>query len=371
MQYCKTVTLRSRPMKNGMLSLYLDYYPGFRDKITMKITRHESLGIYVYPKPENKAQKDYNEVMIEKAEAIRCRVFAQVVNENYEFFDKSALKSDFLQYYREVMAKKNQKWQFVYAHFAHFVDGHCTCEEVTYDLCQKFKEYLLTARNLKNTKYMSRNSVAGYWSTFRAFLNIAYRDKMIKDNVNDYLDRIKYVATEKQSLTLEELRTLFNTPCDIPVLKKASIFSCLTGLRRSDIINLEWNNFRTYADGDMYIEFVSQKTKQKNIIPVKEETYTFIGPRDSGKVFKGFTRLMTQKPLRDWLDDAGISKNITFHSFRHTFASLQLEMGTDIYTVQQLLAHKNVSTTQIYAQHADPKRREAANKITLSLLKEK
>jgi len=58
-----------------------------------------------------------------------------------------------------------------------------------------------------------------------------------------------------------------------------------------------------------------------------------------------------------------------FHCFRHTYASLQLELGTDIYTVQHLLNHKNVSTTQIYASHADPKTREAADRIRLTNVK--
>ena len=55
---------------------------------------------------------------------------------------------------------------------------------------------------------------------------------------------------------------------------------------------------------------------------------------------------------------------------RHTYASLQLELGTDIYTVQHLLNHKNVSTTQIYASHANPKTREAAGRITLTNVKD-
>lgn len=81
MQYCKTVTLRTRPIKNGMLSFYLDYYPGYRDIVTMKTTRHESLGIYIYADPQNKREKEFNEIMTEKAEAIRCRRFESVVNE--------------------------------------------------------------------------------------------------------------------------------------------------------------------------------------------------------------------------------------------------------------------------------------------------
>lgn len=50
MQQCKTVTLRTRKCKHGMLSYYLDYYPAFRDKETMQTIRHESLHIYIYEK---------------------------------------------------------------------------------------------------------------------------------------------------------------------------------------------------------------------------------------------------------------------------------------------------------------------------------
>lgn len=64
-----------------------------------------------------------------------------------------------------------------------------------------------------------------------------------------------------------------------------------------------------------------------------------------------------------------LASYILFHCFRHTYASLQLELGTDIYTVQHLLNHKNVSTTQIYASHADPKTREAADRIRLTNVK--
>lgn len=49
MHECKTVTLRTRPLKGRMMSFYLDYYPGYRDKETMKVIRHESLGIYIMP----------------------------------------------------------------------------------------------------------------------------------------------------------------------------------------------------------------------------------------------------------------------------------------------------------------------------------
>jgi integrase len=354
-----------------MLSYYLDFYPGYRDVVTMKTIRHESLGIYIYADPQNKREKDFNERMTEKAEAIRCRRFESVVNERYDFFDKSKMQGDFLDYFNRVLKNKDPKWKFVYEHFKYFVGGKCRCEEVDFDLCNNFRAYLLTAKNLRNGKPMFINSVAGYWSTFRGFINIAYRDKMIRTNPNDFLEKIPTIPVNKESLTLQELRKLYKTPCEIDVLKRASIFACLTGMRRSDIINLKWEDVKTYADGGRYVEFYAQKTKARNIIPISEEAYKLISKDRkciNGKVFEGFEIIMAQHPLKSWLRKAGIKKRITFHSFRHTFASLQVELGTDLYTVMQLLAHKSVTTTQIYACHADPKRRETATRISSQVL---
>ena len=85
---CKTVTLRKRSIKNGtMQSFYLDYYPGYRDESTMKVQRHESLGIYNFAKPKNQREKDYNKRMTEKAEALRCRRYESIVKEQCDFFD--------------------------------------------------------------------------------------------------------------------------------------------------------------------------------------------------------------------------------------------------------------------------------------------
>ena len=112
---CKTVTLRTRKIKNGeQLSFYLDYYPGYRDESTMKVMRHESLGIYIYAKPKNQREKDYNDRMREKAEALRCRRYESIVNERYDFFDKEKMKGSFLDYFKDKAYKKNTKWERVH-----------------------------------------------------------------------------------------------------------------------------------------------------------------------------------------------------------------------------------------------------------------
>lgn len=279
---CKTVTLRSKAIKNDMLFLYLDYYPGTRDKETMKVRRHESLGIYIYASPKNKMQRDFNESMMNKAEAIRCRRFESIVNERYDFFDKEKYNGDFLAYFKKMLMKKNEKWKFVYIHFCTFVNHKCTFAEVDVKLCQDFREYLLSAKQLKHPKRtISQNSAAGYYSTFRGLLKIAHRNKMILENVNEYLDRIETEDVRKEYLTLDEVKILNNTPCDIPVLKSASIFSCLTGLRISDILQLKWEDIREFPDGGMGICIRSQKTKVEAILPISDETLAICGERET------------------------------------------------------------------------------------------
>ena len=276
MYECKTVTLRKKAVKNGtQYSFYLDYYPGIRDRETMKMRYHEFLGIKIYANPKNQTERNFNDRMTEKAEAIRCRRYESVVNERYEFFDREKFNGDFLAYYKKWAWKKNQKWQFVYAHFCKFVNNKCTFAEVNVKLCQDFRDYLLNAKQLKRThQAMSQNSAAGYYSTFRGMLRIAFRDKMIQENINEYLDRIETLDTEKDYLTLEELRLLYKTPCEIPVLKAAAIFATMSGLRISDILALTWDKVIQLPDGGMGLRVRSQKTKVESNIPINEEALT-------------------------------------------------------------------------------------------------
>ena len=79
--------------------------------------------------------------------------------------------------------------------------------------------------------------------------------------------------------------------------------------------------------------------------------------------YKGYR----DKQLQQWIGAAGITKHITFHCFRHTFATLQLFNKTDIYTVSKMLGHKDVKTTQLYAKVVDEAKQTAANKIKLDI----
>lgn len=360
------VTLRRRPIKNDMESLYLDFYPAVRNPETMEMSRREYLGIYIYLRPKNEVEREYNNEMLLKAEAIRSIRVQSIINEEYGFLDKHKMKGDFLAYFSEMCKTKDQKWLRVYDHFYKFVNGKCTFGDVNVDLCRKFRSYLLNANQLNRPKHkIARNSAAGYFSTFRALLKIAYKEKFFRENLNDFLDSIETTDVKIEYLTLEEVKKLVETPCKIPILKDASLFSCLTGLRISDILNLEWKNIVPASEGGYCLRLRTEKTETETTLPISDEALKLCGERSEGKVFKGLKRFMVFQPLKNWVEDAGITKHITFHCFRHTFATLQIALGTDIYTVSKMLTHKNVSTTQIYADLVNAKKRESANKISL------
>jgi len=89
---------------------------------------------------------------------------------------------------------------------------------------------------------------------------------------------------------------------------------------------------------------------------------------DSELVFEGLTySAYNNKHLFQWIGAAGISKDITFHCFRHTYAVLQLQKGTSIYTVSKMLGHKDLKTTQLYANIVDEQKRQASEQIVLDM----
>ena len=101
--------------------------------------------------PKNAIELDYNNEILAKAELIRCRRQEAVINEEFGFMDRHKMRADFMAYFKEVCRKKDHKWHIVYLHFEKFVNGKCMFGEITVDLCNRFRDYLLHARQLKHT----------------------------------------------------------------------------------------------------------------------------------------------------------------------------------------------------------------------------
>ena len=149
--------------------------------------------------------------------------------------------------------------------------------------------------------------------------------------------------------------------CFVKELEKKAWFD-------KNIKNLVWGEIHHSVENGYSIQFTQQKTKGVEVLPISEQAYSLLGePKEpTDKVFEGLTySAYENKHLYQWIGAAGITKDITFHCFRHTFATLQLSHGTDIYTVSKMLGHRELKTTQIYAKIVDDTKRKAADKIKL------
>jgi integrase len=369
-----SVSLREKPIKDGKeKSLYLDFYPPIKNPRNGKLTRREFLGIYIQSKPVTEAEKELNKEKKAKAEALRGLRELEIINEKYNFIDKSRNKQSFLNYFNETANKKDGSWQIAYTHFFNYTNGACTVGDVTVELANGFRDYLLKAKVIRhdNGGTIKNNTALSYYGKFRALLKQAYKQKLLDTNINDYIESIKEEETEREFVTLEELLTLSETPCDVQVLKRAALFSSLTGLRFSDIAKLVWEEIRLDVADDPVIRFRQKKTKGLETMPISLEALELCGERSepSDKVFRGFEYKLTQTPLKRWILQAGIQRNITFHCFRHTYATLQLEANTDIYTIQKMLGHRKIETTMVYAKLLDEKKKQTTNKISLKRTK--
>jgi integrase len=229
---------------------------------------------------------------------------------------------------------------------------------------------LITKSNRDRKKKLSRNTALSYYNKFKAALKQAYRDGYIQADLNSRIETIKEEETEKNFLTIEELNSLVKTECNYPLLKQAALFSALTGFRFSDIKKLTWGEVTNIKGQGYFITFRQKKTKGFEVMPISDQAFSLMGaPGDpEANVFEGLKySAYSNKHLFQWIGAAGITKDITFHCFRHSYATLQLSNGTDIYTISKMLGHKNVKTTQVYTKIMDKAKRDAANKIKLDL----
>lgn len=215
---------------------------------------------------------------------------------------------------------------------------------------------------------ISVNTSATYFSIFKAILKQAFIDGYFSSDLSGKIKGIPNRESRREYLTEEELNILVKTPCDNEVLKRASIFSALTGLRHSDIQKLKWKEI--VVDGEkIELHFTQKKTEGVEYKPISKQALELCGERRGldDLVFDNLPNpSWISRPLKKWIEKAGIHRNITFHCFRHTYATLQLANGTDIYTVSKMLGHTNVNTTQIYAKVIDEKKIKAAEVIKLN-----
>ena len=366
------VTLRQRT-KGKKTSLYLDYYSkGNRSR--------EYLKLYLYPEPKKgkltKEQKEHNKQTLALANTIQAKRQLEAQCGVYGLPDNSKMKASFIKYIDKLAEDRIESkgnygnWKSMLLHLKRYANNKdVSFNEVTSSWIEGFKQYLLKEAKTKSNVQLSQNSKHTYFNKVKAALRQAVKDRIIQLNPADSVEGIKAGEPEREFLTQEELQNLAKAECEIPILKTAFMFSALTGLRWSDVQKLMWSEVQYSDNYGWYIRFRQKKTNGAETLPISEQARNLLGERYEGeRVFKGLKYSSWHNvKLQQWMLRAGITKNATFHSARHSYATLLLTKGVDIYTVSKMLGHKHLKTTQIYTKVIDEKKREAANFIKLDI----
>ena len=148
----------------------------------------------------------------------------------------------------------------------------------------------------------------------------------------------------------DQLRTLMRTECRYPIIKRAFLFQCLTGLRFTEMKNLYWKDVKE-KDGTITIDVLNRKNKLSQVVPVSKGAIELAGKRraPNDEVFLGLTYSDLNHRLTEWVKSSGIKHERTVtHDARRTCASLIWKKTRNIDTVAKFLDHKDIAETQKY-----------------------
>ncbi len=362
------IRLRMKPISNGSKSLYLDIYRNGKRS-------YEYLRMYIIPEVDDNARKQ-NIATMTAANAIKSKRIIEMTNgeAGIKMSDEKPkmLLSEWMQLYMDNQESRGKKGlhqvKVAMQILKDYAGEQVTMEDVDKTFCKGYIDYLLTEYQPQG-KPISRFTAQNYYRVLNCALNAAVRADIIKVNPSNKLDnseKIRRPESKREYMTIEEIRALMATPMEYPAVKNAYLFSCFCGLRISDIIGLKWKN--VYIDNGQYrLEVVMQKTKEPIYLPLSQEALRWMPERGEktaeDPVFDLSSPTYINVILKPWAKAAGIDKHFTFHTARHTFATMMLTLGADLYTTSKLLGHADVKMTQVYAKIVNRKKDEAVNLV--------
>ncbi|MDD3052704.1 MAG: site-specific integrase [Candidatus Cloacimonetes bacterium] len=347
--------------------------PGMHRIYLQKHLNHKkesrSLDLVLFDKNEYMAQNKNN---IAIAKEMRLQLENEILKDEIAGKPTTILKKvnsdNFLDYFEKISTERGQRnYRICRDHFIGYVQkDFVPFPEITNELCRGFIRYL------KDDPQRSDRTVHNYMICFKAVLNSAVVDGLLTSNPALNL-KVKFPKKEKGRLTFEQLKVLHQTPCVNQQLKNAFLFSCYTGLRKSDIINLKKHNI---VDG--YLSLITQKTKTSIKIKLNNTALSILNQQkkliantvkycndrsqefDEERLFSFPLGGRSTIQLRQWFEAAGIKSDKTketemysFHTARHTFISNIVEFSGNIVAAQKLVGHQDLKTTQVYTHLSD------------------
>ena len=376
------VRVRFRKLANGNKSIYLDVYQDGRRTC-------EFLKLYIVPELTDRDKK-VNREMLELANAIKAKKIVELKNDAHGFSTTGIKqKASIYDYMNKIAGEKKaakpndnsvcRSYQALIWHMKQFGGDNTTFKQVNKEYCLKFIEYLKTAKNRVYNKensitytsgLLSQGTQYGYIAILKVALNRAATDGIIPLNPFNQLKRTekpKRQQSNREYLTIDEVKQLVKTECMKPLIKQAFLFTCFSGLRFSDVKALKWGDIQSDNEGQKQIRYTQKKTGENECLQISNEALKYLPDKNNAKdkdvIFPLKYNGYENGFLKSWVLSAGIKKRVTFHVGRHTNATLLLSLGVPIETVSKLLGHSNIQTTQIYAKVIDKNKRAAVSKL--------
>lgn len=370
------ISLSQRKLKDGRISLSIEFYRGSEitdDGKRKHLRNFENLDTYLIVDPKTAKEKKENKEALEFAENVIAIRKAEYAQGRFELKNTAKAKRVFLNFFADLAEEKRTldssnnygNWYSTYQHLKKVVPKNLTFEEIDEYFIKKVRKYFEKDAISKSDLPLSQNSKYSYFNKFKAALRNAFDNGYLTINYASKIKSFEQAESQREYLIFDELQRLAKADCKYPVLKKAFLFSCLSGLRWSDINTLIWKEVRDEGDISR-VNFRQEKTEGVEYLYISKQARELLGERQDPqeRVFKGLKYGMTYNTeIIRWCNRAAVPKHITFHSARHTNAVLLLENGADIYTVSKRLGHRELRTTQIYAKIVDSKMKEAAEII--------
>ncbi|WP_439697463.1 site-specific integrase [Mucilaginibacter sp. AW1-7] len=367
------VSLRKHPLVKNRVRLYLDIYPPLKHA-NGKTTGYENLKLYLFTQPQNEHERRHNKETKELAETIRAQRQLELQSQAHGISPAMKRLGSFKAYFRNIANRSKgmsrHNWDSSVRYFEMFRLEEVRFIDIDLSLCEDFKAFLLDSPQLRESRRgIGHNSALSYYNKFRNALKMAWREKLIPDDLHELSPGLKEKEAPVEFLTMSDIKQLLKTPVKDELSKRATLFGILTGLRFCDVQQLTWAEVRGET-GESYLQFMQRKTAKHQHMPVSDQAVGLLGERGKPheRPFQGLYYCRIRYFLQEWPSLAGVHKHITFCCLRHTYATLQLNNGTDIYTVSKMLGHRHVKTTQRYTRLLDEKKRETTQRIVLDYL---
>lgn len=352
------VVLRKRKNADGTQSLRLDIFHNGRRWI-------ETLKTLKLDKANNVRDRELNKEKYQQAEAIAVARAAELAAGDYNVITDKGRKTIiavWMQSYIDSYQKKDKRnMQGALNRFKDFLlikkKQGLTFGALDALLLEDFQEYLESKSK--------GEGASSYYNRFKKMLKQAYRRRMVKEDVLQLVERkIKGKAKEKDYLTLPEIQALVQTSIESSEVKKAAIFSLMTGLRWVDVKALDWKHINL---NEHKASIVQSKTGESVLIELNEAAVKILGEQGEGLAFNLPTANGANKTLQAWVKRAGIAKKITWHNLRHSAGTNLAIEGVDVLTISRMLGHVTTKHTLRYVRTAEDLKRNAAAKLNIEI----